>query len=438
LGCASSASAWSIDFAAPGLAAARGDSSGGVKLEALPTAVGSLLAEALAHNPEIAGARAESEAAQQRVRPAGALDDPMLETGIVNAPLPLNLHQDDMTMAMLGLSQKLPFPGKRDLRRDVASASAASVALAVGETINRVARDLRVAYEELSLAETSERIVGQTRETLRQLAAIAQARYSVGLSAQSDALQAQTQLVRLQEQLLRIGQDEVTRRTELQRLLGRQAGTTPVHGSPATLLALRADPDVLTRQAMEQRPQLQALDALVDKSDRQVELARREYYPDFNVRFGYGYRAPTPDGMSRDPMVTLTVEINLPIWRKSRLGPMVAEAQAMREQAARLAETQRLETQTMLEQQLAAERQLRESAALYRSTLLPQAHASVESALTAYRLGRVDFLTLLEAQMREYETSMGEAETLASHNKAVAEIDFLTGYMPDVSQVAQP
>jgi outer membrane protein TolC len=427
-----------VDFSSTRLATGESVPAGETTSEGLPTAVTLLLSEALAHNPEIAAARAESEAANQRIKPAAALDDPMLETGIVNAPLPLNFHQDDMTMAMLGLSQKLPFPGKRDLRRAVASAGAASVAHAVDETINRVARDIRVAYEELSLAETSERIAGQTRETLRQLTAVAQGRYTVGLSAQTDVLQAQTQVVRLQEQLLRIGQDKVTRRTELQRLLGRHADAAPVHASPATLLALRSDPEVLTRQAQEQRPQLQALDALVDKSDRQVELARREYYPDFNVRFGYGYRAPTPDGMPRDPMVTLTVEMNLPIWRKSRLDPMVAEAHAMREQAARMADTQRLETQTMLEQQLAAERQLRESAALYQSTLLPQAHAAVESALAAYRVGRVDFLTLLEAQMREYETNMGGAETLANHNKAVAEIDFLTGYTPDANQVANP
>jgi hypothetical protein len=75
--------------------------------------VEALVAEALIHNSEIAAARAESEAAKDRVAPARSLDDPMLEAGIVNAPLPFSLRRDDMTMKMLGLSQKLPYPGKR-------------------------------------------------------------------------------------------------------------------------------------------------------------------------------------------------------------------------------------------------------------------------------------------------------------------------------------
>ena len=68
-----------------------------------------LLAEAARNNPEIRAAGNERLAAQHRVSPAGALDDPMLEAGVINAPLPtLRLNREDMTMKMLGLSQKLP------------------------------------------------------------------------------------------------------------------------------------------------------------------------------------------------------------------------------------------------------------------------------------------------------------------------------------------
>ena len=93
-----------------------------------------LLSEAVANNPELAAARSERDAAQQRIAPAGALEDPMLELGVINAPLdPLSLRREDMTMKMLGLSQKLPFAGKRDLRRAVATADADSMELAVQE-----------------------------------------------------------------------------------------------------------------------------------------------------------------------------------------------------------------------------------------------------------------------------------------------------------------
>lgn len=406
---------------------------------AQPIPVERLVEEALAHNAELAAARAEAEAARQRVAPARALEDPMLEIGVVNAPLPsLSLRREDMTMKMLGLSQKLPYPGKRSLRAAVATADSASVALAVEESANRVARDVRVAYEELRLADTSTRILARTRDTLKDLVSITDARFTVGQAAQSDVLRAQAQVVQMQQELLRFGQEKAARQSELNRLLGRREAGPPIAPTAATLAPLRAGPGALAKEAAERRPQLRALDALVQKNDREFELAQREYYPDFELRLGYGQRQRALDGMPRDDMITMTLAVNLPIWRKSRLEPRVAEARAMRRQASAMANAQRLETQAGLEQQLALERQSRESAHLYRTTLLPQLHAVVQSALGAYRVGRVDFLTLLDAQMKEYEAARGEAEAIASHNKAIAEIDFLTGAAPGVVQGVLP
>lgn len=90
-----------------------------------------VVAEALQSNPEIAGARSARDAARERVSPAGSLEDPMFEAGVLNAPLSsLSFRREDMTMKMLGLSQKLPFPGKRDLRRQVAAREADAVGYA--------------------------------------------------------------------------------------------------------------------------------------------------------------------------------------------------------------------------------------------------------------------------------------------------------------------
>ena len=126
-------------------------------------------------------------------------------------------------------------------------------------------------------------------------------------------------------------------------------------------------------------------------------------------------------------MVSLTVAVNLPIWRKSRLEPQVAEARAMRNEAQAMLRAQQLETTAALDEQLAATHQWQESAELYRTTLHPQARAAVASALAAYQVGKVDFLTLRQAEMRELETGTRHAEAIANYNKARAEIDLLVG-----------
>ena len=387
-----------------------------------------LLSEAVANNPELAAARSERDAALQRIAPAGALEDPMLELGVINAPLdPLSLRREDMTMKMLGLSQKLPFPGKRDLRRAVATADADSLELAVQEANNTLVRDVRVAYEDLAFNAESQRIVARTQTALEQLVAIARARYDVGQAAQNDVLDAQTELERLRVEQLQLARESTVVQSELRRLLGRT-------GTPAPIVVaaphLAAGPQLDIERgtlAIENRPQLLALQALVDRNTRSLDLAQREYYPDFDLKLQYGQRDRAPDGMPRDDMVSLTVGVNLPIWRKSRLEPQVAEARAMRSRAQSMLAAQQLETQAALDEQRATATQSRQSAELYQSTLLPQVRASVTSALAAYRVGGVDFLTLRQAQLREFEVSTELAEAIASHNKAVAEIDLLVG-----------
>lgn len=394
-----------------------------------PPQLAALVAEALANNPELAAARSELDAAQQRVSAAGALDDPTLELGIINAPLEsLNLRREEMTMKMLGLGQKLPFPGKRELRRAVAAADAEGTNLAVRETSNRIERDVRVAYEELAFNEEAQRIIVRTRVALEQLAAIARSRYEVGQAVQNDVLDADIEFGQLGIELLQLAAGNAALQSDLQRLLGR-TGTAPRINAAAPQLA--ADPGqdpAFPDHAIDQRPQLLALQSLVERNSRSIELAEREYYPDFDVKLQYGQRDRAPDGMPRDDMVSLTVGFNLPIWRKSRLEPEVAEARAMRRQAQSMLLAQQLETRAGFDTQLALARQWRATAELYQSTLLPQARAASASALAAYRVGRVDFLTLRQAQLRELKVSTEFARAVASHNKAVAEIDLLVGH----------
>ena len=394
-----------------------------------PSQLAALVAEALANNPEIAAAQSELEAARQRVPAAGALDDPMLELGVINAPLePLSLRRDEMTMKMLGLGQRLPFPGKRGLRRAVAEADALSIGHAVGEVANRIERDVRVAYEELAFNEEAQRIVVESRVALEQLATLARSRYEVGQAAQSDALDAHIELERLGVELLQLQADSAAVQSELQRLLGRSAATPRIHAAAPQLAADPGPDPAFPGAAIGDRPQLQALQALVERSSRSVDLARREYYPDFDLKLQYGQRERAPDGMPRDDMVSLTVGFNLPIWRKSRLEPQVAGALAMRRQAQSLLLAQQLETQAALETQLATARQWRATAERYQDTLLPQARAATASALAAYRVGRVDFLTLRQAQLRVFSVSADLAKAIASHNKAIAEIGLLVGH----------
>jgi outer membrane protein TolC len=392
------------------------------------TTLQQLIAEALKNNPEIAAAAHERDAAGHRISPAGALDDPMIEAGFLNVPIDsLRFNREDMTMKMLGIAQKLPYPGKRGLRQDVAAKNAESVSFGYRETLIRVVRETKVAYYDLALVDRSIEAVERNRMLVEQLLRIAEGRYTVGQGAQADVLKAQTQLAKMTEELLRMGRERRAMEADLARALGRGTETSPIRPEMPRLETVALKLEALRDAAFLQRPQLLGLKALIDKNQKALELARKEYYPDFDVRLSYGQRDKTPDGMSRPDMINLTVAINLPVWQKNKLDPMVAEAQAMREQAISMYQAQYNELLARLRQQVAIAEQSRDSARLYETGILPQARLALESALAAYRVGRVDFPMLLDSQMTVLSYEISHATAVVAFNKALAEIDQLTG-----------
>lgn len=393
------------------------------------TPLDELIAEALANNPEIRAARNEHEAAKQRIRPAGAFEDPMLEAGVVNAPIPSwSFRDEDMTMKMLGLSQKFFFPGKRGLRRDVAAKDAEAVEFAYRETVNRVVRDVRVANHHLAHFIESSRLTQKNKMVLEQFLKIANSRYAVGQGNQADVLKAQTQLSKMVDELIRLDRERLTMEAELNRALGRRPDAgTPLPEAAAHREEAVAQFDVLYATALKERPQLLGLQSLIDRGDRNVALARKDYYPDLDLKFSYGQRDAMPDGTPRDDMVSLTAGVNLPVWRGSKVNPRVAEAIAMRDQATDMYRAQQNELSMALRTQVATAEQSLKSAHLYETGILPQARLAVESSLAAYKVNRVDFLTLLDSQMTVLNYEIGYATALANYNEALAWIDFLVG-----------
>jgi outer membrane protein TolC len=406
----------------------------GQGLAPTPPALRRFIEEALHQNPDIRAAEQERLAARNRIAPAGALEEPMLEAGLLNVPTGTwSLRAEEMTMKMLGLSQRLPYPGKRRLRADVASFDADVLTFGFQETRNRVTREVRVAYYDLALVDASARIVLNNRAVLEQVLRTAEAPYAAGQATQADVLKAQTQLGRMLDELLRLERDRPTAEAELIRAIGRFV-SAPIRAELPPVQAPEWQPNRLYEQALAHRPQLRGLEAAIARAQAAIDLARKDYYPDFDVRLSYGQRDRAPDGMRRDDMVSLTVAINLPIWREARLDPRVAESIAVRDQSQLVYQAQLNELRMRLRQQVAAAEQSLKSVQLYDTAILPQARLAVEAAFAAYRVNRIEILSLLDSQMTVFGYELSRAQAQATFSKALAEIDLLVGRTEEVQQ----
>jgi cobalt-zinc-cadmium efflux system outer membrane protein len=353
-----------------------------------------LVADALAARPEIKQAEATVRAERELIPQAAALPDPTLSLGIQNDGFEqINIGVMETSFWSIGLSQPFYWPGKRALRGRVASAAAVQAEAAAARARLAAEAEVRRGYVDLLLVRGQLAILGKLEEIWAESEQLARARYEVGQAPQADMLRAQLERTRLRKQRLTLTSGERTRVQALNRLRVR-----PLDESIETPRALvdLGDPTLpalaLALEDAEQRsPELAQARAAAEQSARSLELARRERYPDFAVS-----AALMPRG-GLEPMWSLGLSVNLPVWSGSKQRKAVAESSERREASSQSAESVvqllRLRTQERLALSDAAVQTVK----LYRGGLLVQSEATASSTLAQYQVGRVPFASVLEA-----------------------------------------
>ncbi|HEU4698674.1 MAG TPA: TolC family protein [Gemmatimonadales bacterium] len=403
----------------------RADAQGSASGQAGVLTLGTVYRQVQAANPRLAAAGAQARAAEARIAPARRPPDPQLQFGLMNRSLPGFGLSEPLGMNQIQVMQMVPFPGKLGLAGRVASEQADAQRGRAADVAWDVRAQAAMAYYEIYQMDRSLVVARETLRLLRDLAETARTMYAVGEGRQADVLRAQVELARMEEEITRMEVERVSAAARLNALLGRGAEmpvATPVLPAfPATLPPL----DSLVREAEAQRPMVKAGEAEVRAADAGVRLARREIWPDFEVGVQYGQR-PMEGGMT-DRMLSLMVGVNVPIFAGSRQLAMRREAEAMREMAAADLEAMRADTRGRVASLYAAVQRSQRLAALYRKTVLPQSEATVASALAAYRVGSVDFMTLLDNQMtvNQYRQALYTLE--AEEGRALAELEMLLG-----------
>ena len=393
-----------------------------------PLKLNELVEEALGKNPDILAARSKWEVFKERPPQAGALDDPMLGLGIVNLPVDtFSFRTEDMTMKEISLTQRLPFPGKRGLRSEMAQKEADAALSDYEEIKNRVTREMKVAYFDLFYAHRAIEVTERNREILKLLNQIAETRYSVGEGIHADVLKAQVELSKMIDDLIMLNQSKRAAKAKINILL-HQPPFAPL-GDPADVVPEKfsADPEELTRAAGENRPLLQSMKRMVERNQAGMRLAEKDYYPDFDLRLAYGQRDDGPMGRRSD-MITAMVGINLPLWYKSKQERKVAEShkdiRAAKDQLAAMTNEIRYMVSDKLIELERAEKQVE----LLKTGIIPLAALSLDSAMASYRVGKVDFVTVLDNLMTllKYETQY--YRLLTDSRKSIAEIETAVGH----------
>jgi outer membrane protein TolC len=393
------------------------------------TSLGALVSEALARNPEIQALGRRIAARQARVPQAGALPDPMAMYGVMNEgrPIPFEtLGQAGFSEVYLGISQEIPFPGKRGLREQVAREEVAVEELALEAARRKLGAQLAEAFYDLYAVEAASAVIEQHRALLQQLADAATTRFSVGASTQHDVLNAQVELSRILERASSLAERRFTQGAQLASFSYRPAEVSVRWDAAPEPTPLPELAEAVAR-AMES-PAVRHKQAGVRQAEQKLALARRERLPDLGLNVTYHNRG------GLDPYYTYGGTITLPVFKGRKQNKAIEEAaeelEAARRELDAARNQARYEVTAAFRMAEAAGRLLQ----LYRDAILKQSRLGLDSAIAQYRVGKIDFLTMLTSWRQVLDAEVSYHEQLAAHEKAVARIALhvsgLVSYLP--------
>jgi outer membrane protein TolC len=358
--------------------------------------VEAVVGQVLARNPSLAQMAAAWQAARARYPQITSLEDPMFE-GTIG---PGTIAPDDPGIRFayrLEVSQKLPYPGKRQLRGDTALAEASAASHDAEDMRLQLVENARDAFYDYYLAERALDVNGENLRLLEQYRDDLARRYERNLTPLEDVAQARVEVGREQDRrlgLVEARQIAVARINTLMHL----PPDSPLPPPPRRLAPTDGLPEAadLRALAVARRPDLKALADRLAAEKASLALARKEFYPDFEPFFMYDrFMGNMPD--NRDLAAMLGVRVNLPVYRAKRCAA-VAEAEARIAQ--RQAELAKQTDQVHFQVQEAYEkvRRSEQAVGLYERTVLPAARENVEATASAYEARRVPFLRLIEAR----------------------------------------
>jgi cobalt-zinc-cadmium efflux system outer membrane protein len=390
------------------------------------TPLAELLEEAEKNNPQIEAARQGWQAAKQVPTQVSTLPDPQfnLQHVSVGSPRPFaGYTNSDFAYLGLGISQDIPYPGKLRLKGEIAKRDA-DVSQQQIESVRRaVLADLKGTYFQLAYLSKTLTILEQDGELLKQLEQAADARYRSGMGTQQDVLQAQLQKTKLLREIamhhLQVGKLQAL----LKQLLNRSQESPDIEPGDLLETPLVETYADLLAAAQVQNPEIAGARKMIEKQSLQVDLARKDFYPDFNVQYMWQRTDPT----QFRAYYMLSVGIKVPIYRSRKQRPELAQAESEQLRARSELQARSQQLAGDLRSQYVIVQQTSELLKIHREGLSPQARSEFQSGLAAYQSNKQDFQALLTAFLDVLHLDEDYWQNVAEYETALAQLEQLTG-----------
>jgi len=389
------------------------------------TPLAELLMEAEQNNPQIRAAQQGAAGAREMPAQVTALPDPTFQLQQVNvgSPRPFaGYTNSEFAYLGLGASQDFPYPGKLRLRGEIAKRDADIASSRADSVSLGVLAEIKTAYYQLAYLSQTLAILNNDHLLLKQVEQAADARYRSGMGNQQDILQAQVQQTKLLRDISMHHLEEGKLQARLKQLVNRSQASPDIEPVPLKETPFHTPFEEILAAAEAQNPDLAATQHTIERQSLEVDAARKDFKPDFNVQAMWQRTDPA----QYRAYYQITFGIKIPLHHdKQRAELAQAEAELSRARSDRETQSQQLAAD-LREQRLIAE-QSAELLKINREGLIPQARTGFQAGLAAYQNQRQDFQPLLTSYLDILRLEQENLQTLAEHEIAIARREQMTG-----------
>ena len=381
-----------------------------------------LIEEALKNNPDILASRAKIEAAKHRIPQSRSLPDPMFMFGYQNESFNRYTYGEEQgSQWMFSASQQFLFPGKRLLKEEMAQRDAESLE-AMHELLKlKTAARVKELYFDIFLAYKNIDLLKDKRDLFVRVEDLTLSRYAAGKAMQQEVVMAQTEKYMLLEKEEMFKQKILSLEAMLRATIGGRQG--PSMGRPVepALQAFTVTLDDALQRAEQNSPEIKSRMKMLEAADTKILMARKEYYPDFNINAGYFNRS----GDFKD-MWSATATINIPLYYKTKQEPAVLEAKASLAQAKQELEAAKLMISAAIKDNFSMLRSSEKLMDLYRNGFIPKNTQDVELALTGYATGRTEAIVVISRLKTLLDYEILYWGQFVEREKAIARLHAIT------------
>jgi outer membrane protein TolC len=381
-----------------------------------------LVQEALQKNPGVQAAQRQYEALRHRAPQVKTLPDPTVSVGWAGNITPFSVQVGDPSSYRgIGATQSIPFPGKLKLRGEVADREAEAARWDYENAKRQLIANVKTTYYDYSFYAKAIETTTKNRDLLRKLAQISEARYRVGKAVQQDVLRSQVEISRIEQRLTVLQQQYKTAQARLNTLLYRDPEASLPEPDALTSPKLEYSLDQLFHLAKENDTGLQREQQVVERNQFAANLVHKDYYPDFNVAYMFQQRPDLPD------MNGFTFSANIPVFYKTKQRQEVREATENLVSAQKSKDNRQTELFFAVKEQYLMAKSSERLFQLYSQGVVPQSSLALESSMSAYQVGNVDFLTILSNFTTVLDYEVEYYREVANYDIALARLEPLVG-----------